>query len=145
MSRPRFHLAFPVHDLEAARGFYVGLLGAGEGRIEPGVWIDFDLWGHQLSAHLSPEECANAAESAVDGEAVPLRHFGVLLEWPEWEALAAKLKAARADFAVEPHVRFKGKAGEQGTFFVRDPSGNALEFKTFRNDRMVFARDIEAE
>jgi extradiol dioxygenase family protein len=114
------------------------------GREEPGVWIDFDLWGHQLSAHVSPEECASAAESAVDGEAVPLRHFGVLLEWSDWEGLAARLETAGVGFVVAPHVRFKGKAGEQGTFFVRDPSGNALEFKTFRDDAQVFAADWDA-
>lgn len=145
MSRPRFHLAFPIHDIGAARAFYVDVLGAEVGRTDPdGVWIDFDLWGHQLSAHVAPEECASATESAVDGEAVPLRHFGVLLEWGDWEALAAKLEAAGVGFVVAPHVRFQGRAGEQGTFFVRDPSGNALEFKTFRDDSQVFAADWEA-
>lgn len=141
--RPRFHLAFPVHDLEAARGFYVGLLGAGTGREAPGDWIDFDLFGHQLSAHHAPEECREAASGAVDGEAVPVRHFGVILDWDDWEALANRLRAADAAFLIAPHVRFKGEAGEQGTFFVRDPSGNALEFKTFRDDAMVFATEPE--
>jgi extradiol dioxygenase family protein len=143
-ARPRFHLAFPVHDLDAARGFYAGLLGADVGREAPGAWIDFDLLGHQLSAHRAPEECSPAAMSGqVDGEAVPVRHFGVILDWHDWESLAARLKEARADFIMEPHVRFVGEAGEQGTFFVRDPSGNALEFKTFRDDAQVFARDAD--
>ena len=142
--RPRFHLAFPVHDLEAARGFYSGLLGAGAGREAEGDWIDFDLFGHQLSAHCAPEECGGAAMAGqVDGEAVPVRHFGVILAWDDWESLAARLKEAQADFIMEPHVRFVGEAGEQGTFFVRDPSGNALEFKTFRDDAHVFARDMD--
>ncbi len=145
MSRPRFHLAFPVHDLEAARSFYVGLLGAGEGREEPGVWIDFDLYGHQLSAHFAPDECSARGDSSVDGEAVPVLHFGALLDWSDWEKLAAKVEAAGVGFLVKPHVRFKGKPGEQGTFFVRDPSGNALEFKTFRDDAMVFAPNWESD
>ncbi len=145
MPRPRFHLAFPVHDLEAARGFYVDRLGARVGREEPGAWIDFDLFGHQLSAHLAPDQCADAATSAVDGEAVPLRHFGALLEWDAWEALAGRLRAAGSAFVVEPHVRFQGRPGEQGTFFVRDPSGNALEFKSFRDDGMVFATDWDGD
>jgi extradiol dioxygenase family protein len=145
MTRPRFHLAFPVHDLEAARDFYVRLLGGGTGREEPGEWIDFDLYGHQLSAHLAPEQCADVSSTGVDGEAVPLRHFGVVLDWEAWEALAARLKAAGAAFVFEPHVRFVGRPGEQGTFFVRDPSGNALEFKTFRDDAMVFATELDGE
>lgn len=144
MPRSRFHLAFPVHDLEAARGFYAGLLGARVGREAPGDWIDFDLHGHQLSAHHAPEQCRPAAGSGrVDGEAVPVLHFGVILDWDDWETLAARLREAQAEFIMEPHVRFRGQAGEQGTFFVRDPSGNALEFKTFREDRMVFAREPE--
>lgn len=145
MTRPRFHLAFPVDDLEAARGFYADLLGAAVGREAPGDWIDFDLFGHQLSAHLAPDALGEAGAGSVDGEAVPVRHFGAILAWEDWEALAARLEAAGADFIIAPHVRFKGRAGEQGTFFVRDPSGNALEFKTFRDDAMVFARDAEDE
>ncbi|MGD2133591.1 MAG: VOC family protein [Maricaulaceae bacterium] len=141
MTRPRFHLAFPVRDLEAARSFYVGVLGAGTGR-ESADWVDFDLYGHQIVAHLAPEECAPAPTNAVDGKAVPVRHFGVLLDWAEWEALAARLEEAGADFLIEPYVRFAGQAGEQGTFFVRDPSGNALEFKSFKDDAMVFAKDL---
>jgi extradiol dioxygenase family protein len=145
MSRPRFHLSFPVHDLQSARRFYVDVLGARTGREASGEWIDFDLYGHQLSAHLAPEACEDAATTGVDGEAVPLRHFGAVLDWDAWEALAAKLRTAGATFVVEPHVRFRGQAGEQGTFFIRDPSGNALEFKTFRDDAMVFATELDAE
>jgi len=142
MSRPRFHLAFPVHDLDAARDFYIGLLGAGTGRESPD-WVDFNLYGHQIVAHLAPDECTPPPTSDVDGKRVPVRHFGVLLEWADWEALGDKLKAAGTEFIIEPYLRFAGKAGEQGTFFIRDPSGNALEFKTFKNDAMVFAPDLE--
>ncbi len=142
--RPAFHLAFPVHDLEAARGFYGGLLGCGEGRSSDS-WVDFDLHGHQIVAHLSPESCANDARSAVDGHDVPVRHFGLILAWSDWEALAARLTVADVDFIIEPYVRFEGRAGEQGTFFVRDPSGNALEFKTFRNEWMIFDRGSGAD
>lgn len=143
MTRPRFHLAFPVHDLDAARAFYGGTLQAGIGR-HSDEWVDFNLYGHQIVAHLAPDECAPAAATnTVDGKTVPVRHFGVLLEWDAWEALADRLKEAAVDFLIEPYVRFEGRAGEQGTFFVRDPSGNALEFKSFRDDAMVFARDLE--
>ena len=141
MTRQRFHVAFPVSDLEAARAFYAGALGAGTGREAPGVWIDFELFGHQLSAHLSPGDCGAGGSGAVDGEAVPVRHFGVILDWADWEALAARLTEGGADFIIEPHLRFVGQPGEQGTFFVRDPAGNALEFKTFRDGAQVFARD----
>ncbi len=138
--RPRFHLAFPVHDLEAARAFYVSLLGCREGREDPGRWIDFDLFGHQIVAHFAPEECGGAIANDVDGKKVPVRHFGLLMEWDDWEKLSAKLQAAHADFLMEPYTRFEGQPGEQGTFFVIDPSGNALEFKTFRDEKQIFAR-----
>lgn len=138
--RPRFHLAFPVHDLEAARGFYGGLLGCAEGREDPGRWIDFDLFGHQVVAHYAPEECGGAIAGDVDGKKVPVRHFGLLMKWEDWENLADRLQSEGADFLIEPYVRFAGKPGEQGTFFVIDPSGNALEFKTFRDDSQIFAR-----
>jgi len=138
--RPRFHLAFPVHDLAAARAFYRELLGCPEGR-SSADWVDFDLYGHQIVAHLAPEECRGPAENSVDGKSVPVRHFGLLLEWADWEALAEHLRRGGTAFLIEPYVRFRGEAGEQGTFFVRDPSGNALEFKTFKDDAMVFARD----
>lgn len=139
MARPRFHLAFPVDDLSAARAFYGELLGCAEGRSSE-AWVDFDLFGHQIVAHLAPEECAHAKTGAVDGKQVPVRHFGLILEWADWEALADRMKAAGRDFIIEPYVRFAGEPGEQGTFFVRDPAGNALEFKTFRDDSQVFAR-----
>ncbi|WP_339333197.1 VOC family protein [uncultured Maricaulis sp.] len=139
MTRPRFHLAFPVDDLAAARRFYGELLGCREGRSSP-AWVDFDLHDHQIVAHLAPEECSPVKAGAVDGKQVPVRHFGLLLDWADWEKLAERLKAAGQDFIIDPYVRFKGEAGEQGTFFVRDPAGNALEFKTFRDEAQVFAR-----
>lgn len=137
-SRP-FHLAFPVHDLEVARAFYGGLLGCPEGRSSP-EWIDFDLYGHQIVAHLAPQECAPAATSQVDGDHVPIRHFGVVLPMAEWQQLADKLSAAATHFIIEPHVRFKGLPGEQAIFFFLDPSGNAMEFKAFADLRQLFAR-----
>jgi len=139
-AHPRpFHLAFPVHDLQAARAFYGGLLGCAEGRSSP-EWVDFDLCGHQVVAHLAPDECRRAATSAVDGDAVPVRHFGVVLPMGEWEALAARLKDAGIRFIIEPHIRFKGLAGEQATMFFLDPSGNALEFKAFADLKQLFAK-----
>ncbi len=138
MARPRFHLAFPVDDLAAARAFYGELLGCAEGRSSE-AWVDFDLFGHQIVAHLAPEECVDAKTGAVDGKQVPVHHFGLILDWTDWEALADRMKAAGRDFIIEPYVRFAGEPGEQGTFFVRDPAGNALEFKTFRDDSQVFA------
>lgn len=139
MSRPRFHLAFPVDDLAAARGFYGELLGCAEGRSSE-AWVDFDLFGHQIVAHLAPEECADAKTGAVDGKQVPVRHFGLILDWADWEALADRFREAGTEFLIDPHVRFEGQPGEQGTFFVRDPAGNGLEFKTFRDiDGQVFA------
>ena len=137
MPRP-FHLAFPVHDLAAARAFYGGTLGCREGRSSD-RWIDFDLYGHQIVAHLDPAAAPAAAANAVDGHDVPVPHFGVVLTMSDWEAMAGRLRAARAVFGIEPHVRFKGQPGEQATMFLRDPSGNALEFKAFANDAMLFA------
>ena len=139
-ARPPFHLAFPVHDLAAARAFYGDLLGCPEGR-SSADWVDFDLEGHQIVAHLAPEEARPAPTNAVDGDAVPVRHFGLVLPWARWEALAERLKGAGVAFLVPPRVRFAGQAGEQGTFFVADPSGNALEFKAFRDEGQLFARD----
>lgn len=136
--RPRFHLAFPVHDLEAARGFYAGTLGCGTGR-ESESWIDFDLHGHQIVAHLAPELCETGPTNAVDGKQVPVRHFGLIVDYATFDALADRLKAANAEFVIEPYLRFAGEAGEQKTMFVRDPSGNALEFKAFADDAQVFA------
>jgi hypothetical protein len=139
MTRPRFHLAFPVHDLSAARAFYGGLLGCPEGRSDED-WVDFDLHGHQIVAHLAPGELRATATNSVDGEEVPVRHFGLILDPPQWRELAQQLTAAKADFIIEPQVRFEGEAGEQSTLFVRDPSGNALEFKAFADDAQIFAR-----
>jgi hypothetical protein len=135
---PPFHLAFPVADLEATRRFYVERLGCRAGR-EAATWIDFDFFGHQISAHLKPEECRSEAKGEVDGEAVPLRHFGAILPWQEWQDLARRLEAAGTRFIIEPHQRFVGEPGEQATMFLADPSGNALEFKAFRDERQIFA------
>ena len=142
MTMPPFHLAFPVHDLDAARAFYVDLLGCGVGRTSD-KWIDFDFWGHQVVAHLAPG-AGEAETNTVDGHQVPSRHFGVVVDWDEWEALADKFKAAGCSFLVEPYVRFAGEVGEQGTLFIQDPSGNALEFKTFRNRDQLFAADVKS-
>ncbi len=134
-----FHIAFPVHDLAAARAFYGKLLGCPEGR-SADTWIDFDLYGHQIVAHLSPGGTRVASHSQVDGKQVPVPHFGVILGMADWEALAARLRAAGTRFVIEPYVRFKGQVGEQGTMFFLDPSGNALEFKAFADPSQVFAK-----
>lgn len=139
MDIPRFHLAFPVRDLAEARAFYGELLGCPEGRSSP-EWVDFDFYGHQIVTHLSPGEQAGGATNPVDGHDVPVRHFGAILTLPQWEALAEKLKAAGTKFVIEPNIRFKGQPGEQATMFFLDPSGNALEFKAFADDSMVFAK-----
>jgi extradiol dioxygenase family protein len=133
-----FHLAFPVHDLDAARGFYAGLLGCGEGR-SAATWIDFDLYGHQIVAHLDPRGRAAEIGNAVDGHDVPVPHFGVVLGWDAWQALARRLEAAGTAFGIAPHIRFVGQPGEQATMFFRDPSGNALEFKAFLDPANLFA------
>ncbi len=135
----RFHLAFPVDDIAKARAFYGDLLGCAEGRSAQ-HWVDFDLHGHQIVAHLAPQDVGCTAHSLVDGHQVPCRHFGLILDWADWEALAARLKDAKADFIMEPTIRFANQAGEQATLFVRDPSGNALEFKAFRDEAQIFAR-----
>ena len=134
-----FHLAFPVKDLASARAFYGGLLGCPEGRSSE-AWVDFDLHGHQIVAHLAPEACARAATGAVDGDAVPVRHFGLVLPMDAWHALAARLREAGVRFLVEPHVRFRGEPGEQATMFFLDPSGNAIEMKAFADPGKLFAR-----
>ena len=172
-----FHLAFPVHDLDAARAFYAGVLGCAEGRSSD-EWIDFDLYGHQVVAHfvkragaddrdaeLSQGSLRNggkdgfeskpqgqkhvgptnaghqhAGHNQVDNKAVPVPHFGVVLEWDAWNALADRLRAARTAFVIEPYVRFAGQVGEQATMFFLDPSGNALEFKAFRDPSQLFAK-----
>jgi uncharacterized protein len=140
--RPRFHLAMPVHDLVAARDFYGVLLGCPEGRSSD-TWVDFDLYGHQFVAHLHTDEDAAsraAITNSVDGDDVPVPHFGVLLSPAQWHELADRLRAAGTTFVIEPHTRFAGDVGEQSTMFLLDPSGNALEFKAFADDSQVFAR-----
>ncbi len=139
MAPPCFHLAFPVRDVESTRDFYAGLLGCREGRSAED-WIDFDFYGHQLSAHVLPEACGPGHAHAVDGDDVPVRHFGMVLEWRAWEELRARLERAGLPFLIRPHVRFEGQVGEQATLFVSDPSGNALEFKSFRDPARLFAR-----
>ena len=133
-----FHLAFPVTNLEEARAFYGGLLGCPEGRSSP-EWVDFDFHGHQIVAHLSPDS-GHFETNLVDGDNVPVRHFGVVLPMDQWQKLADKLKAAEIDFVIAPHIRFKGQPGEQATMFFRDPCGNAIEFKAFENPAMLFAK-----
>jgi extradiol dioxygenase family protein len=138
-SRPRFHLAFPVNDLASARAFYTGILGCAEGRSSTD-WVDFDFFGHQIVAHLSPNEAGHKAHNLIDGDEVPVRHFGAILPMHDWRALAGRLKEKKVDFLIEPDIRFEGEPGEQATFFVRDPSGNALEFKAFDDDSRIFAK-----
>lgn len=134
-----FHLAFPVHDLEAARGFYGTRLGCPEGRSSP-EWIDFNFYGHQIVAHLAPGECGDVKCSAVDGHGVPVRHFGIVLPMAEWEALAERLKAENTAFVIEPYIRFKGEPGEQATMFFLDPSSNAIEVKAFGDITKLYAK-----
>jgi extradiol dioxygenase family protein len=136
---PPFHLAFPVHDLAAARGFYGGLLGCPEGRSSD-EWIDFDFFGHQIVAHLVPGTAAGRAGNHVDGHDVPVPHFGVVLAMADWERLAGRLRATNVAFAIEPNVRFKGEPGEQATMFFRDPSGNALEIKAMADPANLFVK-----
>ena len=137
-ARPRFHLAFPVRDLAEARAFYGQLLGCQEGR-SADEWVDFDFFGHQIVAHLSHDSGQTQAQNLVDGEQVPVRHFGVILDMPAWRNLAQKLEQSGVEFIIRPQLRFEGLPGEQATLFITDPSGNALEFKAFANDDMVFA------
>jgi extradiol dioxygenase family protein len=134
-----FHIAFPVDNLAKARAFYGGLLGCPEGRSSD-EWIDFDLFGHQIVAHLVPVKAQRPPANAVDGHDVPVPHFGVVLTLPDWQALADRLIAAGTRFVIEPHIRFKGEVGEQATMFFLDPAGNALEFKAFADMGQLFAR-----
>ena len=136
---PLFHLAFPVTSLEKAREFYGGLLGCREGLSAPD-WVDFDFYGHQIVAHLAPDEAGHKSTNAVDGDNVPVRHFGVVLPMDAWKALADRLRAAGVTFVVEPHVRFRGQVGEQATMFLRDPCGNAIEMKAFEDPSQLFAK-----
>lgn len=134
-----FHVAFPVHDLALARRFYGETLGCPEGRSSPD-WIDFNFYGHQIVAHLSPEEAGVAQKNDVDGKGVPVRHMGIVLPRADWDAMAGRLKTAGIRFIIEPYIRFKGEAGEQATMFFLDPSGNAIEIKAFANIEMLFAK-----
>jgi len=136
-----FHLAIPVHDIAAARDFYGGLFGCSEGRSDV-EWVDFDFFGHQLVAHHDPAKKPHERHhtNKVDGKDVPVPHFGVVLEWNDWQALSSRLQAAAVEFIIEPGIRFAGEVGEQATFFLYDPSGNALEFKAFRDPTRLFAK-----
>jgi uncharacterized protein len=137
--RPRFHLAFPVRDLGEARAFYGELLGCPEGR-SSAEWVDFDFFGHQIVAHLSAKTEGHKSHNVVDGENVPVRHFGAILSMDEWRKLAARLQERNVSFIIEPGIRFEGLPGEQATFFFLDSSGNALEFKAFHDESGIFAR-----
>lgn len=139
MTLPPFHLAFPVHDLEAARAFYGGLLGCAEGRSDT-RWIDYDFFGHQIVAHLSESAAPRPAHNPVDGHDVPVPHFGAVLPMAEWRAMANRLEAAGVDFIIAPTIRFAGQPGEQATMFFLDPSGNALEIKAMADPSNLFAK-----
>lgn len=138
MTAPVFHLAIPVDDLARAEAFYGDLFGCPRGR-RSDQWIDFNFFGHQLVTHLAPEECGRVAANTVDGKKVPVKHFGVVLDPADWERLARRLTDAGVEFIIEPGIRFKGEPGEQGTFFLLDPAGNALEFKCFQDMNQLFA------
>ncbi len=139
MSLNPFHLAFPVRDLEETRTFYKELLGCAEGR-ETKDWLDLDFFGHQIVAHARPNMQPNIETGGVDGDQVPVPHFGAVLDWDVWHTLAKRLQDANVEFVIKPRIRFEGKPGEQGTFFLFDPSGNALEFKTFKDMSSLFAK-----
>ncbi|MEP3655074.1 MAG: VOC family protein [Litorimonas sp.] len=133
-----FHLAAPIKDIEATRAFYGGLLGCDQGR-EAERWIDFDFFGHQVSFHLADMDQSNEPTNNVDGKQVPVRHFGAVLGWDDWQILSERLRNAGTEFIIEPYIRFKGEIGEQATMFFLDPSGNALEFKSFKDESQIFA------
>lgn len=135
---PRFHLAFPVKELQETLIFYRDVLGCDTGRSSE-KWIDFNFFGHQVVAHLSPEDAGKSASNEVDGHEVPAKHFGVILEWDEWHKLVDRLIEHNQEFVIDPYIRFKGEPGEQATMFFLDPSGNALEFKAFRDESQIFA------
>lgn len=141
MSLSPFHLAIPVYDLAAARRFYGEVFGLAEGR-SSAQWVDFDFFGHQLVIHEHPktDSQAHAHANSVDGHDVPVPHFGVVLEWAQWEALAGRLRSFGVRFVIEPYVRFQGQVGEQATMFLYDPCGNALEFKAFKDIGQLFAK-----
>ena len=136
---PPFHLAIPVHDLAAARRFYGDILNCSQGRASE-QWIDWNFWGHQLVTHLDPNFTPQEAINLVDGKDIGVPHFGIVLEWSAWEVLKTRIVDSKLEFILEPYVRFAGQPGEQGTFFVRDFSGNRLEFKTFKNIGQLFEK-----
>ena len=140
MNLPPFHLAFPVDDLAAARRFYGELLGCPEGRSAE-HWVDFDLHGHQIVAHLAPDSAPRRASNEVDGKDVPVPHFGLILPMDRWKALAERLENAGVEFVIRPTIRFKGQPGEQATMFLLDPAGNALEFKAMADPARLFAKN----
>ena len=140
MSLPPFHVAFPVDDLAAARRFYGELLGCPEGRSSD-EWVDFDLHGHQIVAHLAPDAIRARAANRVDGQDVPVPHFGLVMPMAEWKRLADRLTSADVEFVIEPTVRFEGQSGEQATMFLLDPAGNALEFKAMADPAKLFAKN----
>ena len=133
-----FHLAIAINNIEETRTFYTTLFGAKVGR-KAEKWIDFNFYGHQLSAHLKPEETRKTSANEVDGKYVPVRHFGIILDWKEWHLLSNKLKEKSISFIIDPYIRFEGQPGEQATMFLSDPSGNALEFKSFKDKSQLFA------
>lgn len=140
MTRPRFHLAIAVDDLEEARRFYGTVLGCPQGR-EDRTWVDWDLYGHQLVTHLAPTgRRGGDATNPVDDHEVPVPHFGLVLDTEQFHRLAERLRAAGSHFVIEPYLRFAGEPGAQWTMFLRDPAGNAIEFKAFADDAQVFAR-----
>lgn len=139
MTAIAFHLAAPIRDIEETREFYTTRLGCKVGR-EAAKWIDFDFYGHQLSFHVKPDELQPIKANDVDGKNVPVRHFGAILEWDSWHDLADNLKNHDTRFIIDPYIRFKGEVGEQATMFFYDPSGNALEFKAFKDPKQIFAR-----
>ena len=133
-----FHLAFPIKDIEETKRFYKNVLGCEIGR-ESDSWVDFNFFGHQLSAHIKPDELTNTKKNKVDGKSVPVRHFGVVLDWEDWHSLSKKLQDLKIKFIIDPYIRFEGEVGEQATMFFLDPSGNALEFKSFKDSNQLFA------
>ena len=133
-----FHLAIPVKDIESTRIFYTETIGCSVGRVAE-RWIDFNFFGHQVSAHLKPEALEDIPTNHVDGEAVPVRHFGLVLEWDVWHQLVERLTKQPIKYLIKPTIRFEGEVGEQATFFITDPSGNAIEFKSFKDSNQLFA------
>jgi len=138
MTAIAFHLAAPIRDLEETREFYTKLIGCTVGR-EAETWIDFDFYGHQLSFHVKPDELTDISGNSVDGKTVPVRHFGAILEWDSWQTLSKRLQDNKINFIIDPYIRFEGETGEQATMFFSDPSGNALEFKAFKDPSQIFA------